>query len=253
MQRTITSTLALSLVLISCGKQEKQAPEPVPQPAAQEIDTPPARPAPIDGGLRDHMQSHFDSIRSVEFAISNGNMEQAKAEATALANHQSSEAIEKYAEEIEAVRTAANAVVQSDSLESMAMSAAKLASQCGHCHLITSSITAFEWTQAPAANATGPERMQRHRWAMDRLWEGLVGPSQSSWEAGLAILKADPIPASVLTLKGMSEDEANEKLSALQAFATAAESANELKARTALYGDLLGTCSACHSAVQAGK
>lgn len=252
MQRTVTSTLVLTLALVGCGKSEDKAPTKAPEPLVQKPETP-ARPAPIDGGLQAHMRGHFESIHSIELAITQGNMEEAKAQATKLASHQSTEEVESYTEEVQAVRDAATAVAQGDSLGGMAASAALLASQCGHCHIITSSITSFEWTEAPMADSTGPDRMQRHRWAMERLWEGLVGPSQSSWTAGAAVLKADPVPASVLTLKGMPEEEAKAKLTALQELATRAESAITLPTRTTLYGELLGTCSACHTKVQAGK
>ncbi len=244
MLHTVKATLAAGLLLVACGKSEK---EPAPAVTPQPTPATPARPAPIDGGLQAHMKEHFESIRSVERAIVLGDMTLAKREAEALANHQSAQEIENYSEEIEGVRATATAIAKAETLAVMAASAATLATQCGSCHLITNSITSFEWTEAPVPNETGADRMQRHRWAMDRLWEGLVGPSQHSWRAGATVLQADPMPASMLSLHGMPEADAKAKLATLQSLATKAQSLESLDDRAKLYGELLTTCSGCHT------
>jgi hypothetical protein len=196
------------------------------------------------------MRDHFESIRSVKQAVVSGDVNATKRAAAALANHQSAQDLEKYSEEIESIRLTASRIAEGESLGAMVGDVALLASQCGHCHLITSSITSFEWTEAPVRNDTGSQRMQRHQWAMERLWEGLVGPSQQSWQAGAAVLAADPVPASMLALRGMPEDVAAAKLATLQELAAKAQSINLLAERTELYGELLVTCSGCH--IEAG-
>jgi len=247
MLQQIQLAVLAAVTLVACNTPEKEsAPPPTPShaPAA------PARPAPIDGGLQAQMRDHFESIRSVERAVVFGDVNAAKRAAAALANHQSAQDIENYSDEIESVRLAAAKIATGESLGAMAGDVAVLASRCGHCHLITSSITSFEWTEPPVRNDTGSQRMQRHQWAMERLWEGLVGPSQQSWQAGAAVLAADPMPASMLALRGMPEDVAAAKLAALQELAAKAQTINLLAERAELYGELLVTCSGCH--VEAG-
>lgn len=244
MLQSIVATLTASLLLISCGKAEPK-PSVVSEPSVAE---PPARPAPIDGGLQEHMQGHFESIRAIERAIVFGEVETANREAAKLASHQDAQEIANYSEELNAVRETAETLANEKRLEALAVGAATLASQCGSCHLITNSITSFEWIEAPSGGETNTQQqMQRHRWAMDRLWEGLVGPSEHSWNAGASALAADPTPAEMLSLQGISAEDASAKLALLQSLATKAQGLETPSDRANVYGELLTTCSGCHS------
>ena len=252
MRSSAANALALAVALCACGKSEPRPESQTPSEVFP-VPAPPARPAPVDGGLQAHMRDHFESIRSIERAIVVGDLPQARDQAVKLASHQSNPEIESYSQEVQAVRDAAAAIAASETHADMAIGAAVLASQCGHCHLLTSSITSFEWTEAPASNQSGAERMQRHRWAMDRLWEGLVGPSEQSWTAGAALLGQAPASATGLPLGDMSEGDAKARLTNLAELGRKASSATDQAERTAIYGELLATCSACHTTVQAGK
>jgi hypothetical protein len=91
--------------------------------------------------------------------------------------------------------------------------------------------------------------MQRHLWAADRMWEGLVGPSDTAWQAGVVAL-AD----AQLAPEAMADDRTLPK----EVFALA-EQAHEIGAkggdekdpakRAELYGRYLGTCAACHAEI----
>ena len=91
------------------------------------------------------------------------------------------------------------------------------------------------------------DRMQRHLWAMDRLWEGLVGPSEMAWQEGSKVLAANPFPANALPISEDLQPVAKKQLAAIAALAKQAGSVTELADRSKLYGKLLGTCSGCHS------
>lgn len=248
MRFSVVNALALAVALCACGKSESQTPSEV-----LAAPVPPASPALVDAGLQAHMRDHFESIRSIERAIVAGDLTVAKEQATKLALHQSGPEVQMYSDEFQAVRDAAMAIAASETHADMASRAAALASQCGYCHLITSSSTSFEWSEAPTSNQTGAERMQRHRWAMDRLWEGLVGPSEQSWTAGAALLGEAPASAEGLALGDMAEADAKARFAALEELGRKARSATDQAERTAVYGELLSTCSDCHSTVQAGK
>ena len=91
------------------------------------------------------------------------------------------------------------------------------------------------------------DRMQRHLWAMDRLWEGLVGPSEMAWQEGSKILAANPFPADALPIPKDLQPVAKKQLAAIAALAKQAGAATELADRSKVYGELLSTCSGCHS------
>jgi mono/diheme cytochrome c family protein len=139
------------------------------------------------------------------------------------------------------------ALAKEESIEGLARGAATLASRCGSCHLATTSITTFSWTEAPADDGDSKARMQRHLWAMDRLWEGLVGPSEMSWQEGTVVLLAAPFPVDRLPVDAKSQADAKVQLAKIAALAQKAKGAVEAEDRMAVYGELLGTCSGCHT------
>lgn len=241
--------LAAPLASIGCGKSEpKKDPAPAsPVAAAKDAAKQPAAAAPADAGIREHMQEHFESIRTIERAIVIGDMETARKQSQWLADHPSAKGVTDYAEEIEDVRLAAAALAKEENLEGMAHGAAKLASLCGHCHLVTTSITSFEWTEPPGEEGSAKDRMQRHLWAMDRLWEGLVGPSEMAWQEGSRVLAANPFSADALPIHKDLQPVAEKQLAAIAALAKEAGAATELADRSKVYGELLGTCSGCHT------
>ncbi|MDP2956082.1 MAG: hypothetical protein Q8N53_06655, partial [Longimicrobiales bacterium] len=48
--------------------------------------------------------------------------------------------------------------------------------------------------EAPTAGTPAATHTQRSRWALDRLWEGLAGPSDAAWAAGSEVLMDTPMP-----------------------------------------------------------
>ena len=94
---------------------------------------------------------------------------------------------------------------------------------------------------APKDLATVPARMLRHQWAAARLWEGIIGASEESWRGGLDVLAAAPL----------GEDQIGPRRDLAKKLQQLAIEARRKKGgpdeRT--YGDILGTCAACHVAV----
>ena len=90
--------------------------------------------------------------------------------------------------------------------------------------------------------------MVRHIWAADRMWEGLVGPSEEAWLAGAeALSETGPalaeafrasLPAGVLA--GFLEE--------VNALANQAITSNERGERPGIYGRILDACHRCHAA-----
>ena len=234
----------VSLVLaFGCGKDKPEAKPVTPPPAVAPQE--PQAVVSIDAGLKEHMHDHFSAIRKIERAIVQGDTKAAEEQATWLASHDPSAEISTHQEQLDSLRTAAQAVASSTSLEQSAKAAAALASECGACHLATTSIASFEWTELPAAGDKVVDRMLRHQWAMDRLWEGLVGPSEMSWSDGAAVLAAEPMefPAEFSEAK---RSAGTALLAKVQSLAKRAQTADGLSARAEIYGDLLNTCSGCH-------
>ena len=94
------------------------------------------------------------------------------------------------------------------------------------------------------------DRMKRHMWATERLWEGIYGPSDEAWKAGAAALELDPFPKKELSKGGVHA------LSSAARFSKHAKHVGDRKTgeqRAKLYASLLATCSPCHDAMGVGK
>jgi hypothetical protein len=89
--------------------------------------------------------------------------------------------------------------------------------------------------------------MLRHRWAADRLWEGIIGGNDEPWRAGLDVLAAPPLEWAKFA-PGRTE-HAN-KLRRLAENARRNKAA-DLAGRATAYGEMLATCAACHTAAPA--
>lgn len=106
----------------------------------------------------------------------------------------------------------------------------------------------------PSGFETGDEdvldRMQRHWWATDALWQGLVGPDEAAWKVGAQTL-AD---RSLTQVAGFPKGKAaRTRAAALQTAARAAlEAPAEPAARGKALGQVLATCADCHQTLQRG-
>ena len=88
--------------------------------------------------------------------------------------------------------------------------------------------------------------MLRHRWAADRLWEGIVGGADEPWRAGLEVLAAKPLDW------GPSSSDRSVHARALQGLALEArrQRTPTIESRTTAYGEMLVACASCHTSKQ---
>lgn len=225
-------TLSLALVVLSlgCGSGD-QSKDVSPNGTASKLSASPE--------IQSHMQDHFAAIRRIEEALIEADLVGAQTLARKLVEHKSDDTLS--ADHVRSLRKASNALATSESLESASNNAAQLASTCGSCHLETSTTVSFEWIEA--LTDTGQAGMPRHKWAMDRLWEGLAGPSDISWEAGVEVLRTSPIRIAV----PLSDGSGAAQIAAMTQLNALAQRASEYPDRTKFYGALLNTCSGCHA------
>jgi hypothetical protein len=94
--------------------------------------------------------------------------------------------------------------------------------------------------------------MIRHRWAADRLWEGLIGPSDTAWTAGASALIDAPLYTDALTRDVEQYEPVTALTWTVHDIGARALMESDLTARAALYGQLLGTCAHCHELLKIG-
>ena len=143
------------------------------------------------------------------------------------------------------LQAAARLTSNAATLEVAAMGVATMARVCGECHRANHAGPAIPPPPDPLERFpvdTVGDRMGRHMWASELLWEGITGPSEASWKAGAKTLIEAPdvldgqmpesFDAALLTVKGLGHD---------------AQAAETLADRANVYGLLIATCADCHS------
>jgi len=246
--------LCCCLALACSSKDDSKTPSPKApvkqQPTPTPVETPP--PARTKSPLSEHMQGHFAAISGIQAAVVDGELPKIKSVAAWLAEH-SEHGDVAWKAELEAVRATAKELSTVASLTKATPLAARLAGQCGNCHVTMTTITSFQWSPVPNDGPTVVHRMLRHRWALKRLWEGLVGPSTTSWFEGTKILAADALPVAKLAKASANTAQVGKFASTLQGLAKRGQKADTHAARTAIYGELLGTCAGCHKLTRKPK
>lgn len=264
------STRALALVLgvvfapEGCRKTEDSSPaparpeEPAPAPASPDDDvasttpTQPTERTELDDpdAVAAYMQQHFEEVSQIKEAVIDGDVEAAREQAEALAARAGQAAppqawkphLEPFSKATEAARTA-------NDLAAAAKSVGRLAAACGGCHRALEAKPVFDAPPEPEAEDEDSVRadMERHQWAADRMWEGMVAPSEHAWSEGTRVFGeavgcpqgADP------------EVYPPELCRRVHALGRRAKKTQELAARGEVYGEFLQTCAECHRAVDA--
>jgi cytochrome c553 len=232
----------------SGAKPESQVTPPIekgsPADAAAPAD---AAPLVSDARLKEHMQKHFATIREIQRAVISGDLKTARERARWLRSHREPAILDDWRSHVEAAYRAAERLEKAPDLAAAAVLSAELAGQCGACHESTRAITTFEWTLPPAAGPELKTIMQRHQWAAERLWEGVVGPSDDRWYEGADMLAELGLDAEGLF--GHLPEAHAIRASATQVRMTADEArkTRSAKERVRVYGELLQGCVGCHT------
>lgn len=235
------AALFLSTLLGGCPKDAppKQA-DPAPKKKVEkEFNQPMASKAAT-------MTGHFIRVGVIKTAIVQGDLEEAKKLAGAL-TRESDEQPKEWEPYTTALREAATKLTQANTLERAAIELGNLGAVCGDCHKALKSGPKFEVLTERAADEI--PHMRRHEWAINMMWDGLVGPSTERWDLGTAAF-----PKSPLTAKSLEKTEAPaEGLAELEAaaheLAQIAARAETQQKRASDFGSVLSTCAACHSRI----
>ncbi|MDH4350943.1 MAG: hypothetical protein OEW56_07330 [Gemmatimonadota bacterium] len=195
------------------------------------------------------MIGHYENAGRLYAEAAAGRLDGVRTEARELLARESGEGLPpKTASQVEELRAFATLASRAPDLGSAASAVARVGAACGSCHKSMKRGPAYEVPTGPPAGETPVEtRMIRHRWASERLWDGLVGPSDESWHAGVGVLRDVPLFTDALTQDVEQYDAVTKLAWTVHDAGARANSATTQAARADLYGELLGTCAACHS------
>ncbi len=183
------------------------------------------------------MRQRIDDVRTIERMLVAGQLEEARALAFMLTRPivgapQSASSRD--------LAFAAGALANARTIDEALHAEVRVAIACARCHASSNTMPVFRTpTNAPPDQPTMEAQMARHQWAVDRLWESLIGASDEHWRAGLYVMATGHIPGT----------ENPELAKRLQQLARAALDMPDttLDARGARYAELLVTCAGCHA------
>lgn len=203
--------------------------------------------APPADELALRMQDHFASVTKIADAVVDGDLEAAHEAATWFLEHVTESGLPPgWPEHVTRMRAASQRVAEAKDIDAAAAATGMMLASCGQCHRSRGVQPRFPDAIEPTLAETAAAEMERHQWALERLSEGLVGPSDPAWNAGAEILRVPPTCAALAAAE-IGDPPAIRTLAVrFGAQAKRARDVRELDARGQLYGDLLGTCAACH-------
>lgn len=231
----------------------KSSASPSPAPSAEPVavgrepggDTKPDSPPPGASHTR-LMHAHFTNALLIRKAVIAGTPERAGEPAEALAKAENPKDLPAaWRESLERMQQIAGHINDSTNAAQAAAATADLGVACGGCHQSLGGPKASSEPPPPEGTSLS-QRMQRHTWATERLWEGLTVPSSDAWNAGAKALSGNPFPDEVLKRGGVHARSAAGDLAKLVVKAPGKKTPAE---RAALYAELLVTCGGCHRAI----
>lgn len=205
-----------------------------------------------DGGTRMHMQEHVARINAINSALLVGDLDAIREPAIWLADHEPLPDIDLvYEPFMLALRLHAREIATATDIPTAADAAARIAVDCGKCHRAVGVEPDFGHSPTPPEWDDMASHMQRHRWAVDRLWEGLTGPSDIGWSRGIRMLAETPLLG---TETGWDEAEAGGDALARDVHELGRDAASALtpEARIVVYQKMVSTCAECHAQTAGG-
>jgi hypothetical protein len=258
--QAVFATLLGTSLLLGAGACKKEAPPAAP-PAATAAPpaspAPPAAPAPAGDKVvsftadpHRHMKEHFTRATKMQDAVLAGSLSQAQVQARWLAGHKE-ETPDSWQPYVMTFQSEAGAVVDAKTIEQAAAAVSRLAADCGDCHAAHKARPGIGSSPIVGRAGSVKEHMTAQLQALDRLWDGLMIPSDQAWGEGAKLLAQVAVSQKALQKEGLDRaDSATLLAESLRRLSASAANAATKGERATTYAELLSTCVACHVSVR---
>ncbi len=188
------------------------------------------------------MHAYFDALDALESAALRGEVVTANEQASALLEHMEDGTWpERWRPHRPAVIEAVTRLSHARTSSEMATQIASVAAACGRCHSALSVHPMLDDGLEPREDDTPTARLERLRWGVERLRDGLVLHSTRAWANGAATVQRNGPPHTTTDLAPGAPPWPDDLL----ARATAATT---IPQRSRIYGEVLASCAGCHAA-----
>lgn len=198
------------------------------------------------------MHRRFSRTVDIQTGVVLGDLSRARTAADWLANREETGTLQETSDSYRArIRGYASLIAQARDLDTVSRQVGQIAAACGDCHSSSGNGPRFVvGSGPPEAGARQAERMILHLWAADRMWEGLIGPSEEAWLSAVEALSRGWEPSGSVLMATASPDAISGYMGQLHRLAEDAREARTQEARSRVYGRLLNTCQGCHGSVE---
>jgi cytochrome c553 len=200
------------------------------------------------------MWEHYQEVADLQMAVIEGDLERAQAQGRWISEHETMEGLPDGSEPfVSEMRVQAGRVAAAPDLHAAAEAVGSMGRTCSTCHVaygVQSRVKhggSHDLTEEAGSSAIG-----LHVTAADHLWDGLVGPSDSMWNAGARGLEQVPwfegrigAEAGLAVPQQMAED--------LRALGRRAGRQTDPGQRAQTYGEVLSRCASCHDLARKGR
>lgn len=195
-------------------------------------------------GMTVEMHEQFDRVGAIKAAVVAGRLEDVREPADRLATHEQLKFL-PYVREMQRHAASASSATE---LDTAARDVAGIARICGECHRANRIDLGFGYSEPPPGELQSlMTQMQRHLWAADRMWTGLIAPSDAAWKQGAEILAEVRLVPEDIDADPDAQGRIGELMRQLRDVGARAGQATSPELRSHLYGEFLSKCAACHS------
>jgi cytochrome c553 len=194
------------------------------------------------------MYVHFEAIRDAREAAVMGDLGALRAAATAVRERGDVAGLPEGAgPRLADLRGRARAIEESQSLEEALRLAPVLVVDCGSCHQASGVDLGQRFARRTIPEGEGIDRhAQRLGWSVNRLWEGLLGPSEPAWSVGVdALPDGRSFGPEVIEAVG-DRDRVLMDRDRFDGLTARARSAEDWDQRALVLGEILQVCAGCH-------
>jgi cytochrome c553 len=247
----------VSLPLAGCARSGAEAPAArgqasSPPAKAPPVTSDPATRVPSVGGeetIEAYMVEHFVLTTLARNALIVGRLETTRQALGALADHSYADTTPgDWRPWVDRLQAAARQVRSAKTPDEVARAVAGTASVCGECHRSRGRGPDFpqdyDADDDQGLSNTLSDRMERHVWAADRMWEGLTAPSDIAWNAGAGEVAS--LPSRPPTGKAPLPAGFAAALGEVRAIGSRARLAKQTAERVQIYARFIATCAPCH-------
>ena len=205
----------------------------------------------VVSSFQEHMHSHLDQVSAIKSAVIAGNLAGVREPAHWLATHKEPGGLlGSWKTHVDKMQNSAQKAADAKDLATAAVAVSEIGSACGDCHQASGFSVSFGVdSRPPEENQSLMTQMQRHLWAADRMWEGLIGPSDKAWTEGTRILAEVQLQAADID---DTDSQVPELLQRVQQLGEKGANLPATENRGALYAEFLSQCASCHALTGGG-